>query len=67
MKLKAKLRPIDKCLPLFMDDDIPGTAIANNGETVKAVLSRKNGDVQYLTPEGAPLMLIVKFFEYDPP
>lgn len=49
-----------------MDDEVPGTATLGDGTTVKAVLSRKQGHIEYLNPEGGPLNLIVKFFDYDP-
>lgn len=66
MKVKAVVVSMSNCSPLLMDDEVPGTATLGDGTTVKAVLSRKQGHVEYLTPEGGPLNLIVKFFDYDP-
>lgn len=66
MKIKAVVVPMANCSPLLLDDEIPGTATLGDGSEIKAILSRKKGMVEYLTPEREPLNLIVKFFDYDP-
>lgn len=67
MRVKAKVKSITRCAPLFMEREVSGVATMGNGETMKAVLVRENGMVKYQTPEGAPLKRMVKFFDYDPP
>jgi hypothetical protein len=64
--VKAVIVPIANCSPLLLDDEVPGTATLGDGSQVPAILSRKKGMVDYLTPKGEPLNLIVKFFDYDP-
>lgn len=66
-KLKVKVKHIDRCRPLFMNDEIVGLAIMNDGEEIPAILKRTDGDVEYLTLERQPLNRIVKFFDYDMP